>query len=125
MSSPLKATAIALLGARVAYGIALVIAPEALTRRWLGPSAAHHSVQVPLRGVGVREVAVHGLAIGAVVRDLPVRPLLGASIAGDIGDITATVAARDGLPEGSPKATVLVAGASALLTAAFAVAVDR
>jgi hypothetical protein len=80
---------------------------------------------VPLRGLGVREVAVHGLAIGAVVRDLPVRPLLGASIAGDIGDITATVAARDGLPEGSPQATVLVAGASALLTAALAVAVDR
>lgn len=70
-------------------------------------------------------MAVHGLAIGAVLGDLPVRPFLGASIAGDFADITATVIARDGLPDGSAQATALVAGASALLTAALAVAVDR
>lgn len=86
---------------------------------------AHHSSQVPLRGLGVREVGLHGLAIGAVLSDLPVRPLLAASIAGDISDITATVIGRDGLPDGSAQATTLVAGVSALLTAALAVAVDR
>jgi hypothetical protein len=121
----LRIAALTLLGLRVAYGAGLVAAPERLTRRWLGPAAGAPPTQVPLRGMGAREVVVHGAAIAAVLRDAPLRPYLAASAAGDLADIVATVAGRRGLPDGSAAATLAVAGGSALLTAGLAAAVDR
>jgi hypothetical protein len=47
------------------------------------------------------------------------------SIAGDLTDIAATAAGRDQLPDGSARATLVVAGTSALISAALAAAVDR
>ena len=121
----LRVATFALLGLRVAYGAGLVAAPERLTRRWLGPAAGAPPTQVPLRGMGAREIVVHGAAIAAVLRDAPLRPYLAASAAGDVADILATVAGRRGLPAGSAPATLAVAGGSALLTAGLAAAVDR
>jgi len=121
----LRIAALTLLGLRVAYGAGLVAAPERLTRRWLGPAAGAAPTQVPLRGMGAREIVVHGAAIAAVLRDAPLRPYLAASAAGDVADIVATVAGRRGLPDGSAAATLAVAGGSALLTAGLAAAVDR
>ena len=119
-----RTAALAVLGLRAVYGVALVAAPERLARRWLGPSAATAPTQVPLRALGVREALIHAGAIAAVLSDRPVRPYLAASIAGDLSDITATIAGRRGLPGESPVATALVAGASAALSAAVARAVD-
>jgi hypothetical protein len=121
----LRTATLTLLGLRVAYGVGLIAAPERLARRWLGPPAGAPPTQVPLRGMGAREIVVHGAAIAAVLRDLPVRPFLAASAAGDVADILATVAGRRGLPDGSATATLAVAGGSALLTAGLAAAVDR
>ena len=121
----LRFATLTLLGLRVAYGAGLIVAPERLTRRWLGPAAGTPPTQVPLRGMGAREIVVHGAAIAAVLNGLPVRPFLAASAAGDLADILATVAGRDGLPKGAAPATLAVAGGSALLTAALAAAVDR
>jgi len=121
----LRVAALTVLGLRVAYGAALIAAPERVTRRWLGPSAGTPPTQVPLRGLGAREIVVHGAAIAAVMRDAPLRPFLAASAVGDTADIIATAAGRRGLPAGSAPATLAVAGASALLTAAVAAAVDR
>src|SRR4051795_13504885 len=141
----LRAATFAVLGLRVAYGAALIAAPERLALRWLGPSAGTPPAQVPLRGLGAREIVVHGAAIAAAARELPLRPFLAASVAGDLADIAATVAgppraprraappptavgawpARRGLPDGAASATLAVAGGSALLTAALAAAVDR
>ena len=53
-----------------------------------------------LRGLGAREIVLHGVAIAAALRDRPVRPFLAASIAGDLADIAATVGGRRGLPDG-------------------------
>jgi hypothetical protein len=114
-----------ILGLRVAYGAGLIVAPQRLTRRWLGPAARTGPVQVPLRGMGGREVAVHGAALIAVLTGSPVRPWLAVSIAGDLCDIVATAAARDAVPDGAAIATLAVAGGSALLTAAVAAATDR
>ncbi len=125
MPSRSRIAAVAVLSLRVAYGAGLIAAPERLARRWLGPTAADAPVQVALRGLGGREVAVHGLAIAAALRGAPVRPLLGVSIAGDLSDIAATAAGRRGLPSGSAPATLAVAGGSALVTAAVAAVVDR
>jgi hypothetical protein len=119
-----RTAAVAVLGLRVVYGVALTIAPERLARRWLGPSAATPPTQVPLRALGVREAILHGGAIVAVFSGRRVRPWLTASIVGDLSDIASTVAGRGGLPGEAPVATAVVAGASAAISAVVAVAVD-
>jgi hypothetical protein len=57
-------------------------------------------------------------------RGEPVRPWLGASIAGDLTDIVSTAIAAKGVPRGSPQLTAAVAGGAALVSAALAYAVD-
>jgi hypothetical protein len=126
-SSPAaRGAAVAILCFRIGYGAALLVAPAKVAgNRWLGPGAREAAAQVGLRGLGAREVGLHGLALAGVVRGSPVRPLLGASIAGDLSDIAATAISRDGLPDGSAAATAAVAGGSALITAAVAALIDE
>jgi hypothetical protein len=113
----MKRAALGILGFRVLYGAGLLLAPDKITKSWLGP--LDDASRVALRGLGAREVALHVLAIGAVLGDKPVKPLLAASIAGDLNDIAATVLGRSGLPGGAAPKTAAVAGASAVLTAAI------
>jgi hypothetical protein len=117
-----RTAAIAVLSLRVAYGTALVAAPSRLTRSWLGPAGA--PTEVALRGLGVREIAVHGAALVAAATGRPLRPWLAVSVAGDLGDVAATALGAPGLPSGALPKTVAVAGASALLTAVVAAALD-
>jgi hypothetical protein len=120
-----RGATVAILSFRIAYGAALVVAPARVAgNRWLGAGAREPAAQVSLRGLGAREVALHGLALAAFVGGAPVRPLLAASIAGDLTDIGSTALARQGLPDGSTAATAAVAGGSALATAALAVLAD-
>jgi hypothetical protein len=123
MTAP-RSLAVAVLGLRVAYGVALIAAPTRLTRRWLGPAAAQEPTQVALRGLGAREVLLHAAGLAATLRGDAVRPWLAASVAGDLSDIAATAAGRRGLPGGSAAATLAVAGGSALLSAAVGAALD-
>ncbi|HEX3834800.1 MAG TPA: hypothetical protein VHW04_22640 [Solirubrobacteraceae bacterium] len=116
--------AIVVLGLRIAYGAGLVAAPGRLSRRWLGPAANAAPTQVPLRALGAREIVLHAGAILAAVRGAPLRPWLAGSIVGDLSDLTATVTGRDELPRGSATATLVVAGSSALLSAAVAATVE-
>lgn len=116
--------ATAVLALRIAYGAALIAAPAGLTRSWLGPAAAQAPTQVALRGLGAREILLHAGGLAATLRGGAVRPWLAASIAGDVSDIAATVAGRRGLPGGAARATVAVAGASALVSAAVGAALD-
>jgi hypothetical protein len=117
---------VAVLSFRIAYGLALIVAPAKVAgNRWLGPGARSAAAQVALRGLGAREVVLHGLALSAYLRGAPVRPLLGASVVGDLADIGAAALDRDGLPEGSATATAAVAGGSALLTAGLAQLIDE
>lgn len=122
----MKRAAAALLSFRVAYGLALLVAPGKVAgSRWLGPNAHQPAATVALRGLGAREVAVHGIALAQLARGNPLRPYLAASVAGDLADITAAFISRDGLPAGSPTATAAVAGGSAALTAVLAAALDE
>src|SRR4051812_50085384 len=98
----LRTATITVLGLRVAYGVALIAAPERLALRWLGPAAGTPPAQVPLRGLGAREIVVHGAAIAAAVRELPLRPFLAASVAGDLPDIAPPPARRPRPPAGAP-----------------------
>lgn len=103
---------------RIVYGLGLIVDPERLATRWLGPDASRAPVQVPLRALGMREVLLHGGALAAALGGRDVRPWLAASIAGDLTDIASTVAGRRELPRGAAPATAIVAGGSALLSAA-------
>ena len=121
----MRRAAVALLSFRVAYGVALLVAPGKVAgNRWLGPDARGPAATVALRGLGAREVAVHGIALTELARGRPVRPWLAASIVGDLADIGAAFASRDGLPDGSPAATAAVAGGSAALTAIVGAALE-
>ena len=118
-----RTVAAAVLGLRIAYGVGLIAAPARLTRTWLGPAGASGPTQVGVRGLGAREVLLHIGALTAALRGAPLRPWLAASIAGDLTDIASTGAARSELPDGSPLATLVVAGGSAAISAALLAAV--
>jgi hypothetical protein len=120
-----RGIAAGVIGLRIAYGAGLILAPSRLAKRWLGPEASAAPAQVPLRGLGMREIVLHAGAILAALGDAPLRPWLLASIAGDLTDIAATFAGRRQLPEGSAMATLAVGGGSALASGALAIAVER
>jgi hypothetical protein len=111
----MKGFALAVLGFRVAYGAALLVAPDRVTKSWLGPG--DDGQRVALRGLGAREVAIHGAGIAAVLTGADVRPWLAVSIAGDLTDVVSTAAGRGGLPRRSAPKTAAAAGGSAALTA--------
>ena len=119
-----RIAASAVLALRIAYGAALVAAPERVTKRWLGPGIRAPAATVGARGLGAREVALHSAGLAAALTGGPVRPWLAASVAGDVSDIAATAAARAGLPDGAAGATLAVAGGSAVLSALVAAALD-
>ncbi|SRR5579885_2718100 len=120
-----RATASAVLLLRVSYGVALIAAPRRLALRWLGESANDAPVQVPLRGLGMREAVLHTGALIAQQKGAALRPWLAASIAGDLTDVIATAAGRRRLPAGSPLATLALGGGSALVSLLVAGAVEK
>ena len=121
-----RVAATGVLAFRVAYGAALLVAPGKVAgNRWLGAGARQPAATVGLRGVGGREVALHGLALLRVLWGQPLRSLLFVSAAGDLVDVGATALARDGVPDRSPALTAAVAGGSAALTLAIAASLDE
>jgi predicted lipoprotein len=117
--SRFRIAATVVFGLRIAYGAGLLAAPDKVTKRWLGPARTSAAATVALRGLGAREVALHGAGLLAVLHGAPLRPWLAASIAGDISDIAATAVSRHDLPGGAAPATAAVAGGSAALSAAL------
>jgi hypothetical protein len=121
-----RVAAVNVLAFRVLYGAALLVAPGKVAGgRWLGAGARQPAASVGLRAVGGREVAVHGIALAQLLRGKPIKPFLLASALGDLTDVGATALAGEGLPEKSPLATAAVAGGSAALTVALALALDE
>jgi hypothetical protein len=119
-----KTAAIVLFASRIAYGVALMLAPASITKRWLGEDRNTDAAKVALRALGAREVVLHVGGLIAAQRGAPIRPWIGASIAGDVVDIVSTAAGRGGLPDHAAPATLLVAGGSAALSAAVGAAAD-
>jgi hypothetical protein len=125
MTNRTRTLAAAVMSLRVVYGVALIAAPDRLSRRWLGPDGERAPTQVALRGLGAREIIVHGAGLAVALRGGSLRGFVVASVAGDLADVAATVAGRDGLPAGAAPATIAVAGGSALLTAVVGVLAER
>jgi hypothetical protein len=121
----LRRIAIANAGARVAIGIAFLVAPRAIAGRWFGQDAAS-----PVAGVLTRMVAARDLALGiGMLRALgggePLRPWFAVAIVVETVDGLAAVAARRHLPKWTTAATVAAAAAGWLSDAHLARHLDR
>jgi hypothetical protein len=98
---------------RAVLGLAVLVAPEAVTSRWLGAQASHPAVRYLARSIGARDLALGILAL-RTLQDPRVAPqVLAACALADSADALATVAARSQLPATGAIGTVAVAGAAA------------
>ncbi len=99
---------------RVALGLAVLAAPEQLTRHWLGEQNAALPVVGDLaRGLGARDVAL-GLAALLTLDDNMVGPRVQTLAAfADCADVLGTLVARKQLPRTGVIGTVLVASGAA------------
>jgi hypothetical protein len=111
-------------GVHVAYGVVTLAVPGRIGKPWLGRSVPSAPSDVPLRGVGGREVTVHLAGAAAILQGASLRPWLLASLGGDLTDIVATVAQRKQLPPGGLRACLVTGGASALMTLGLLAADD-
>ncbi|HEV7528957.1 MAG TPA: hypothetical protein VGO29_08675 [Solirubrobacteraceae bacterium] len=98
---------------RAALGVAVLVAPEAVTSRWLGAHASHPAVRYLARSLGARDLALGILAL-RTLDDPDIAPqVLAACALADSVDALATVAVRSQLPPAGAIGTVAVAGAAA------------
>jgi hypothetical protein len=105
----------ALAAGRVALGVAVLLAPEEVTSRWLGAHARHPAVRYLAHSLGARDVALGALALGSLGDARFAARTQVACAAADAVDALATVAAREELPALGAIGTVLVAGGAAAL----------
>jgi hypothetical protein len=123
--SVLRTLTTALSAARAAFGVAMVAAPERIGEAWIGEPGRYERVGVLTRSLGARDVVLGGGAALALIReDGSARAWLGAQALADVVDLAGTLAVRDRLPQGGFRATVALAGVSAVLTGASAALLD-
>ena len=105
--------AFVLAAGRIALGVAVLVAPERVTGRWLGVHAGHPAVRYLAHSLGVRDLVLGVLVLQAL--DDPERgPRAQAACAVvDSVDALATVAARSDLPVAGVMGTVAVAAGAA------------
>lgn len=113
---------IALAAGRIAFGVALAAAPGRVGTSWIGKDARRTPPQVPIRGLGVRDVAVGGGIVAAALGGDDLRPWLAGCAAADLADVAAILAAGDGVPGRARAGTLAIAGGSALAFAALTLA---
>ncbi|HLB22128.1 MAG TPA: hypothetical protein VK605_08445 [Solirubrobacteraceae bacterium] len=99
---------------RAALGAAILVAPEAVTSRWLGEQASHPVVRYLARSLGARDLALGVLALRTLDDSRAAAQVQGACAVADSVDALATVAARAELPPVGALGTVAVAGAAAV-----------
>ena len=100
---------------RAALGAVLLIAPDALTSRWVGETT--EAGRVLARGLGARDIV---LGVGTVAGG---REWVIAGVGADVADFFASGSAS-GIPRGGRLGTVALAGGSALLGVWLARALD-
>ncbi len=111
--SPRRAAALLAAG-RAVLGVAVLVAPEAVTSRWLGKHAKHPAVRYLARSLGARDLALGALSL-STLSDPRVGPqVLAAAAVADSADALATIAARSELPRAGAAGTVAIAGGAAL-----------
>jgi hypothetical protein len=106
----------------VLVGAALMVAPAASARGWIGDDAARPAVQSVVRALGVRDLILGALTLHVVGREgIGYRTVATCAVA-DAVDFTATLAVREHLPRAGAAGVLAVAGGSALAGAGLAAA---
>lgn len=117
-----RAFAIATAAGRFGLGVALLLAPRALGRRWIGADADGAGARTAIRATGARDIALGLGLLLAYRRGGPVRTWLEAAAITDAADFVSTAIAFRGLPPLGRAVTLLTAGGAAC--AALRVAPD-
>jgi hypothetical protein len=107
---------------RVGFGVAMLLAPGATARAWVGPAGGTPGARVLTTALGARDVAI-GLGQLHALRGAGGRPAawLRASALADAADCFATIRARDEIP----LAAVIGVGALAGGSVAFGLFAER
>ena len=107
---------------RIAFGLNYVLRPESAAPSWIGRSAKKPATQVMTRSQGIRDVALGGGALLALVRGQPseTRIWVAGHALADATDFVATWAARDRLPRRGSRLALTVAGVSTVAAAVAA-----
>lgn len=94
---------------RVAFGLAMLVAPERLARSWVGSDGDTLGGRVLTRSLGARDIALGAGTLGALKSGRGVRSWLLAGALADAADIAGTVAAGDGIPSAGRRNTTAIA----------------
>jgi len=104
-----------LAGGRIAFGAALLLAPERVARSWIGEYANSPAVRSLARSIGVRDIVLGMIALHTV-ENPQIGPRWQATCATvDSVDLLAALAASSDLPAGGLAGTVALAGGAASL----------
>ena len=98
---------------RVVLGAGLVVAPAALGRPWIGAAADAPGAQVALRGLGMRDLVLGGIALHLAPHGAQGGRAAHACALADAADFAATLAARRALPPTAAGVLALAGGAAA------------
>jgi hypothetical protein len=113
--------ALGVAGSRVAFGAAILAAPERLTQALAGRKGRHAGNQLLARATGGRDAVLGTAAAVALARGRDPRLWTAAQLGVDVTDLAAASAMRDGLPRLTRKVWLSMAGgAAAVLAAALA-----
>jgi hypothetical protein len=125
MPRPRTAVAAFALG-RLAFGAGLLARPEAIASGWLGGDAERPPVQIALRGLGARDIALSAGTLASLGDERKLVPWLAAAVLSDVADVASTlVTPADALPRNARWRTVALAGASAGAGVALIAALAR
>lgn len=106
--------------ARLAFGLGLMARPDRVASGWIGSDAERGAVQIVLRGLGGRDVALSAGALAALGDEDRLSHWVAAAIGCDLSDVVATlIASPDSLPANARWGTVALGGGAALVGAAL------
>lgn len=109
-------------GARAALGVVALLDPVRVSRPWIGDDADRTGALVFARALGGRDLALGAGAMFAAGRGEPIRAWALAASAADLGDTLITYAYRGRLPRGRRAFIAGLAGGSAVIGVALALA---
>jgi hypothetical protein len=94
---------------RIGFGAGFLVAPGAISRRWIGRDGRRPGSRTLATGLGARDLAL-GAGVLASLANGGARPWLIASAAGDLGDLVGTLRSRRDLPAPYVAGVSLLAG---------------
>jgi len=111
---------------RLLFGVGLVAAPDKLSARWIGSDGERGPVQVLIRGLGARDIALSAGALASLADDDRLAAWLAGAILADLSDVASIfVPPASQLPDNARLGTVLLGGGAAAAGAALLTQVKK